>query len=595
MVLLRLVAVEILARRSDGNVVPLRSPWTRSAERKRLEGPSGASSSRLGVKLQGRVLFKQPQRVGEEFDGEEDANIDEDREVGGEYNSNGNDDFCSDSGAGNDVNMGVCGNEVVGGVWVDAKCNVRGNDEHRRFEWEGCVVAKGKTCVPVDVVSSPEGDVGGILCATRVKRIGDGKGELETALAELYALRAECRVKDGMIAELQAEVDQLRRMKEKQAVDIVGGFTLVFKVKKDQMKKVVEENVELRRTIGVLEEQLAEQDVHNVTQAFRMVVDGDIDMAEGNGVGSMEGATLDSVGQRGNYLLKKSGNFWGIDEKTGGVVVKVSGHGSDVVEVAGCVRRRQPVKGVESSFVRNLKGKVRKEVMKPDFDYGGVGKIMVGCGKVVDAGRSVDVDACAVRRRVWSGFDLNNRLGVWKLMTAVEKEKIRNAYDRDGDSAVMWASSGHDVCVCFVDIKSLVRPSSVRGNVIDAYAVLLMEEQDRIAVGVEFLDKSYVFSSICLRIWKYYNSMRPRVGIEDKHLMEAVVLRDIFIEIQWGTVGVLGDDNATQCGKLGVVSVTDCPQQRHDSSLQGDNCVILRANMVKGFVNDHERGLKHSA
>ncbi|KAI8000120.1 hypothetical protein LOK49_LG09G01498 [Camellia lanceoleosa] len=529
--------------------------------------------------------------AGEEFDGEEDANIDEDREVGGEYKSNGSDDFCSDSVAGNDVNMGVCGNEVVGGVWVDAKRNVRGSGERRRFEGEGGVVAKGKTCVPVDVVSSPEGDVGGILCAKRVKRIGDGKEELETALAELYALRAECTVKDGMIAELQAEVDRLRRMKEKQAVDIVGGFTLVFKAKEDEMKKVAEENVELRRKIGVLEEQLAEQDVHNVTRAFCMVVDGDTDMAEGDGVGRMERATLDSVGQRRNYLLKSSGNFGGIDEKIGGVVVEVIGHGSDVVEVAGCVRRRQPVEGVESSFVRNLKGKVRKDVMKPDFDYGGVGKMMVGCGKVVDAGRSVDVDACAVRSRVWSGFDLNNRLGVWKLMTAVEKEKIRNAYDRDGDSAVMWASSGHGVCVCFVDIKSLVQPSSVRGNVIDAYAVLLMEEQDRIAVGVEFPDKSYVFSSICLR--------------------------DTVIEIQRGTVGVLGDDDATQCGELGVVSVTDCPQQRHDSedcaiivcavmrqyvhhvdidrSLQGDNCVILRANMVKGFVNDHERGLKDMA
>ncbi|KAI8016250.1 hypothetical protein LOK49_LG05G03878 [Camellia lanceoleosa] len=533
------------------NVVPLRSPWTRSAERKRLEGPSGASSSRLGVKLQGRVLFKQTERVGlidvvfvhaqywlcehtnivsttkpimfprflkwnistllaktrcldlgavsqfevfrgklvsqpfekvilagEEFDGEEDVNIDEDQEVGGEYKSNGSDDFCSDSGAGNDVNMGVCGNEVVGGVRVDAKRNVRGSGERRRFEGAGGVVAKGKTCVPVDVVSSPEGDVGGILCATRVKRIGDGKGELETALAELYALRAECGVKD------------------------------VFKVKEDEMKKVAEENVELRRKIGVLEEQLAEQDVHNVTQAFHMVVDGDTDMAEDDGVRRMERATLDSVGQRGNYLLKNSGNFGGIDEKTSGVVVEVSGHGSDIVEVAGCVRRIQPEEGVESSFVRDLKGKVTKEVMKPDFGYGGVGKMMVGCGKVVDAGR-----------------------------------------------AVMWANSGHGVCVCFVDIKSLVRPSSVRGNVIDAYAVLLMEEQDRIAVGVEFPDKSYVFSSICL------------------------------------------------CGELGVVSVTDCPQQRHDSedcaiivcavmrqyvhhvdvdrSLQGDNCVILRANMVK--------------
>ena len=34
--------------------------------------------------------------------------------------------------------------------------------------------------------------------------------------------------------------------------------------------------------------------------------------------------------------------------------------------------------------------------------------------------------------------------------------------------------------------------------VIDAYTVVLMDEQDRLADGVEFLDKSYIFSSICL-------------------------------------------------------------------------------------------------
>ncbi|GMP61423.1 hypothetical protein CsSME_00023898 [Camellia sinensis var. sinensis] len=113
--------------------------------------------------------------------------------------------------------------------------------------------------------------------------------------------------------------------------------------------------------------------------------------------------------------------------------------------------------------------------------------------------------------------------------------------------------------------------------------------------------------------------MRPRVGLENKHLKEAVFVRDTIIEIQRGAVGVLGDDDATQFGQLGVEAVTDCPQQKHDSymedcaiimcavmrqyvhhvdvnrSLQGDNCIILRANMVKGFVNDHGRGLKDSA
>ncbi|CAL5438974.1 unnamed protein product [Camellia sinensis] len=130
------------------------------------------------------------------------------------------------------------------------------------------------------------------------------------------------------------------------------------------------------------------------------------------------------------------------------------------------------------------------------------------------------------------------------------------------------------MCVYFVDIKSLVQPSSLRGNVIHIYAVLLMEEQDRL-VGVEFPDKSYIFSSICLYaryvhfpicfrahwklvvydtemgVWKHYNSIRPRAGIEDKHFKEAVFVRDTILEIQRGAMVGLGDDDATQIDEIG--------------------------------------------
>ncbi|KAL7177877.1 hypothetical protein ACSBR2_031106 [Camellia fascicularis] len=47
------------------NVVRMRSLWTRSAEHKGLEDSSVASSSRLGMKLQGCILFKQLQSVGQ--------------------------------------------------------------------------------------------------------------------------------------------------------------------------------------------------------------------------------------------------------------------------------------------------------------------------------------------------------------------------------------------------------------------------------------------------------------------------------------------------------------------------------------------------
>lgn len=76
----------------------------------------------------------------------------------------------------------------------------------------------------------------------------------------------------------------------------------------------------------------------------------------------------------------------------------------------------------------------------------------------------------------------------------------------------IWRQGGdvgcgkHDVCIYFSDLKSLIRLASVRGNVINAYVVLLMEEQEPLVVGVEFSDKSYIISSICLDMLRSNNT-----------------------------------------------------------------------------------------
>ncbi|KAI7992442.1 hypothetical protein LOK49_LG12G01427 [Camellia lanceoleosa] len=311
-------------------------------------------------------------------------------------------------------------------------------------------------------------------------------------------------------------------MKEKQAADIVDGFILVFKVKDDQIKKVVEENVDLRKTIGVLEEQLAEQDVHNLTQAFRTVDDGCTDRGDGKAVGIKDRTTLDIVGLYGNNRSTKADNCGGSNDMTGGVLVEISQNDSDVVEVGRCMPVGQRVECVQKSFVRNLKCKVRKELRLPKFEYYGVGNLRMGCNvvgdnKVVDVVRSgmgrgraervIDVDAFAVRSREWSGFALNNQLGVWKMMTEMEKEKIRDAYNKDEDRPVIWASSGHDMCVYFADIKSLVQPSSLYGNITNWFTIL----------------------------------------------------KDTILEIQRAAVAGLGDDDAMQIAETGVEAIIDCP------------------------------------
>ena len=93
-----------------------------------------------------------------------------------------------------------------------------------------------------------------------------------------------------------------------------------------------------------------------------------------------------------------------------------------------------------------MKNKVRKELRLKDYDYQVVGEhekktVTQGC-KGVGMEKStvnetvVDVDTIGVAASKWSGFELNNRFGVWKMMTLEEKEKITKAYKRNGDRYV---------------------------------------------------------------------------------------------------------------------------------------------------------------
>ncbi|CAL5403754.1 unnamed protein product [Camellia sinensis] len=87
-------------------------------------------------------------------------------------------------------------------------------------------------------------------------------------------------------------------------------------------------------------------------------------------------------------------------------------------------------------------------------------------------------------------------------MTFEEKTKIKQAYDRNGDGAIVWADGSTGVTVDFTDLKGLVRQSSIRGNVIDAYTELLKTDQLKVLGNDDQADKSYFFSSVCLDMVK---------------------------------------------------------------------------------------------
>ncbi|KAI7980197.1 hypothetical protein LOK49_Contig181G00009 [Camellia lanceoleosa] len=85
------------------------------------------------------------------------------------------------------------------------------------------------------------------------------------------------------------------------------------------------------------------------------------------------------------------------------------------------------------------------------------------------------------------------------MMTFEKKEKITKAYEQNDDGAVIWTGVDYGVSVCFTDIKNLIRGQSVRGNIIDAYTCILLTEQGNVSSGDDLTDKSYFFSSICMK------------------------------------------------------------------------------------------------
>ncbi|GMP39538.1 hypothetical protein CsSME_00010333 [Camellia sinensis var. sinensis] len=453
-----------------------------------------------------------------------------------------------------------------------------------------------------------------------------------------------------------------------------------MQAKDDEAKKLTTEKAELQRAVNVLEDQLAEREVHNVTQAFRGVyvnVEGVKHGLSGNE--HVTGITVNSTPNRVFAVTRDTVPVWDVTPvRDQTISVSKMQHGvmagTEVVVISPNMAEGGRLNFGKNSFVWDVKCKVRKGLTLTGVECVGVTgqtsksnvvhvlslKSNVDCNARNSGCTDViDVDDVDIQAKKKSGFDINNRHAVWKMMTAAEKKKLIDAYNRDGDSAVMWDGQGHGVAVYFTDVKSLVRQSKIRGNVIDAYAVLLNAEQERINKGVDAADKSYFFSSICLDMmknnnvrsrnryvldnlhaaklfhyvhfplckdshwtlvvndiedgsWKHFNSMRTRSGIVDVHYMEALSLKNIVSEVQKQAMG--NDVIDTQEHEAPLESVVDCPQRpesldcaiivcavrrqyvRHVEvrrSLHGGNYSVLRAIMVKSFVNDPLRGLKN--
>ncbi|CAL5359617.1 unnamed protein product [Camellia sinensis] len=320
-----------------------------------------------------------------------------------------------------------------------------------------------------------------------------------------------------IVMELKNEVDRLKRMNEMQSVNLVAGFESIFKVKDEECKKLVAENAELRRSLAALEEQVAEQVVHSVTQHFTSVnvTDPSVDgYVVRNGVGVGDGLdhypTVD-----GGIMVDASPVAYVPIVDNREMHDPILADDGDVVVVSPLLTEGGCAVGGMNSFVRNIKGKVRKNLKLSGFEYPELrrrGRVMnnevnvsktggVGCSVDVMKSESViDVDSVGNGKKIFTGFGITNCNTVWKMMTETEKDVISNAYDTYGDRsvpAVMWVGRIDGNAVYFSDVRSLVRQLGVRRNVIDAFAEVLSDEQERLNAGKDFPENSYFFSSIC--------------------------------------------------------------------------------------------------
>ncbi|CAL5335936.1 unnamed protein product [Camellia sinensis] len=296
------------------------------------------------------------------------------------------------------------------------------------------------------------------------------------------------------------------------------------------------------------------------------------------------------------------------------------------VEVLPYVGKGVPRMGGLNSLVCNIKGKVRKERKLADYEYpllgvrdrrmGSKNDNVGGEKNCVSGNAVIDVDAVEVAEEKWSGFDINNRLGVWKMMTFEEKTKIKQVYDHNGDGAIVWADDSTGVTIDFTDLKGLVRQSSLfcATQVIDAYTELLKTDQLKVFGNDDQADKSYFFSSVCLDMvksadvggfdkfvrknisagtmcqfihfsichnghwtlvvydtksgeWKHYNPMRQRMDRVDVHYTEALLLKERVTNVMKQSLLELGMDVLSIESDFDhmLEAVSRCPQQKAES------------------------------
>ncbi|KAI8021429.1 hypothetical protein LOK49_LG03G01293 [Camellia lanceoleosa] len=266
-----------------------------------------------------------------------------------------------------------------------------------------------------------------------------------------------------IVMELRQEVERLNKKLEMQSVNLVEGFESIFKVKDEECKKLVAENVEK-------------------TSVDDYGLGNQVEVEHGrDNCPTVEGGTMVESYPVASVTLVDNNEMH----------CPIQADDSEVVVVSPMITEGCGVVEGVNSFVRNIKGKVRKNLKLSGYEYpelkrrGRTIKNEVSVSKPMGVGCSVNllhhegVDVENVEeKKIFSGFGITNRNTVWKMMSEREKEVISSAYERYGDRAVMWVGRDDGNAVYFWMSDPLVRRLGVRNKLRCMRDVLKGDNED---------------------------------------------------------------------------------------------------------------------
>ncbi|KAI8021127.1 hypothetical protein LOK49_LG03G02430 [Camellia lanceoleosa] len=315
--------------------------------------------------------------------------------------------------------------------------------------------------------------------------------EYQSSLLDIGVLKIELQRKNDVIFALQIELATMRAVYEEKCAKLKHEITVNNKQKECDIERMKQQLDELNEKNTKLVEQLENLRSMNTPSKFRVhkkkQTNEEMYNCEANVLAIIPLSTSFPADVNENTELQ------GVDTHV--TQMNDIGQMPSDVDLMPDGNQNTGTTALQNSLVRNIKKKNRKEHKLPEYEYppvlgrhklpeyeypsdSGVVKEGECDSKQEMQDEIIEVDNVADPDSTFTRFDLTNRLPIWKLLPTQEKGKLKEAYEKGGDSAQVWTGPHVSNSVSFNDIRAIIKGLTLQGNVIDAYAEMLMSESE---------------------------------------------------------------------------------------------------------------------